>query len=92
MTDIHLDIVAMPTPDLVALIGELNDELGALYTPEQRHGLALDAHSLAAIRFHDRQGFRTCEPFAPYTAMPPAAIITSVFLEKRLLPPGAPAP
>ena len=145
-----------PTDDVRTLIGELNAELGALYTPEQRHGLALDAifqphvrfflawrngqaigcggiaffdgfselkrmyvrpeargqgvadaliarlaaeslaagydllrletgsHSLAAIRFYDRLGFRYCDPFAPYASMPPAAIITSVFMEKRL--------
>ena len=148
-----------PTDDVAALIGELNEELGALYTPEQRHGLALDAifqphirfflafrdgqaigcggvalldgfaelkrmyvrpwargqgvaealvarlaaeslgtgrnllrletgsHSLAAIRFYDRLGFRYCDAFAPYAAMPPAAIITSVFMEKRLQAP-----
>lgn len=153
-----LEILLAPhaTDDVAALVGELNDELGALYTPEQRHGLALDAifqphirfflawrdgeaigcggvafldgfaelkrmyvrpqargqgvadaliarlaaeslasgrdllrletgaHSLAAIRFYDRLGFRYCDPFAPYAAMPPAAIITSVFMEKRL--------
>jgi ribosomal protein S18 acetylase RimI-like enzyme len=151
------------TADVAALIGELNDELGALYTPDQRHGLALDAifqpdirfflarregravgcggvafldgfaelkrmyvrpeargqgiadaiiarlaaesltsgrdllrletgsHSLAAIGFYSRQGFRTCDAFAPYAAMPRAAIITSVFMEKRLSTPlGAP--
>ena len=164
MSDSTVQIVNAPTPDVAALIGELNDELGALYTPEQRHGLALDAifqphvrfflawregraigcggvalfegfaelkrmyvrpemrgqgvadalvarlaaetlasgrsllrletgtHSLAAIRFYDRLGFRYCDPFAPYAAMPPAAIIASVFMEKRLLPPGAAAP
>jgi putative acetyltransferase len=164
MAEIALELVASPTGDLAALIGELNDELGALYTPKQRHGLALDAlfqphvrfflarrdgraigcggiaffedfselkrmyvrpeargqgvadaliarlaaeslasgrdllrletgsHSLAAIRFYDRLGFRYCDAFAPYAAMPPVAIITSVFMEKRLLPPGAVPP
>ena len=154
MIDVRL--VTAPTAEVAALIGELNDELGALYTPEQRHGLALDAifqphirffvawrdgqavgcggvaffdgfaelkrmyvrpqlrgqgvadaiierlagealtsgrdllrletgsHSLAAIRFYDRLGFRYCDAFAPYAAMPPAAIITSVFMEKTV--------
>jgi putative acetyltransferase len=164
MADLAVAIVSAPTAEVAALIGELNDELGALYTPEQRHGLALQAlfqphirfflawldgralgcggvafldgfaelkrmyvrpeargrgvadaiiarlaqealasgrellrletgsHSLAAIRFYDRIGFRYCDPFAPYAAMPPASIITSVFMEKRLLPsPAAPA-
>jgi putative acetyltransferase len=156
MGDLEILLAAEPTEDVRVLIGELNDELGALYTPEQRHGLALDAifqphirffvarrngqaigcggiafcdsfselkrmyvrpeargqgvadaliarlaaeslaagqsllrletgsHSLAAIRFYDRLGFRYCDPFAPYAAMPPASIITSVFMEKRL--------
>lgn len=152
-------LVSRADDEVAALIGELNAELGALYTPEQRHGLSLDAifqphirffvvrrdgralgcggvafldgfgelkrmyvrpeargqgvataliarlaaetlasgrdllrletgsHSLAAIRFYDREGFRHCDAFAPYAAMPPAAIITSVFMEKRLSPP-----
>jgi putative acetyltransferase len=40
--------------------------------------------SLAAIRFYDRLGFRICDAFAPYTGMPPASIITSVFMEKHV--------
>jgi putative acetyltransferase len=156
MGDLEILLAAEPTDDVRALIGELNTELGALYTPEQRHGLALDAifqphirffvarrngqavgcggiafcdgfselkrmyvrphargqgvadaliarlaaeslaagqsllrlvtgsHSLAAIRFYDRLGFRYCDPFAPYAAMPPASIITSIFMEKQL--------
>jgi putative acetyltransferase len=163
MADLTIALAAAPTPEVAALIGELNDDLGALYTPEQRHGLALDAifqphirfflawrdrravgcggvafldgfaelkrmyvrpemrgqgvadaiiarlaaealasgrdmlrletgsHSLAAIGFYSRLGFRYCDAFAPYAAMPPASTITSVFMEKRLLPsPEAP--
>ena len=162
VADLEVVLVPRADDDVAALIGELNDELGALYTPEQRHGLALDAifqphirffvvrredravgcggvafldgfaelkrmyvrpelrgqgvadalivrlaaealasgrdllrletgsHSLAAIRFYDRLGFRYCDAFAPYAAMPPASIITSVFMEKRLLPPDGP--
>jgi putative acetyltransferase len=40
--------------------------------------------SLAAIRFYGRLGFRTCDAFAPYATMPPASIITSVFMEKHV--------
>lgn len=153
---LEIRLVPQATEEIRILIGELNDELEALYTPEQRHGLALDAifqphirffvarrngqpagcggvafldgfaevkrlyvrealrgqgiadaimahlavetvasgrtllrletgsHSLAAIRFYDRLGFRYCDAFAPYAAMPPASIITSVFMEKTV--------
>ena len=46
--------------------------------------LEAGSHSLAAIRFYDRLGFRYCDAFAPYAAMPPAATITSVFMEKAI--------
>jgi putative acetyltransferase len=150
-----------PTAEVAALIGELNAEMGALYTAEQQHGLALEAifqphirfflawrggepvgcggvgffdgfaelkrmyvrprargqgvadalvarleaesaaagHdllrletgscSLAAIRFYRRAGFHLCAAFPPYGSMPPSAIATSVFMEKRLSLPGA---
>ena len=51
MADLTIALAAAPTADVAALIGELNDELGALYTPEQRHGLALDAIFQPHIRF-----------------------------------------
>ncbi len=38
----------------------------------------------AAQRLYQRAGFRRCEPFGTYAAMPPAATATSVFYEKRL--------
>jgi len=153
-----LDIALMHAPDddLRLLVGELNDELGALYSVEQRHGLALDAlfephirffvaradgqaagcggvalfdgfaeikrmyvrpnlrgrgiadaimtrliaetaqtglkllkletgvYSGAAIQFYRRSGFVICGAFEPYTAMPPQAIVTSVFMEMRV--------
>ena len=37
-----------------------------------------------AMRFYERAGYNRCEAFGPYAAMPPAAIETSVFYEKRL--------
>jgi putative acetyltransferase len=39
---------------------------------------------VAAIRFYRRCGFQPCGTFEPYASMPPQAIATSVFLEKRL--------
>lgn len=38
----------------------------------------------AAIRFYERAGFRVCDVFGEYAKMPPHAIATSVFFEKRL--------
>jgi putative acetyltransferase len=43
--------VAKPDDEIRQLVNELNDELGALYPPEQRHGLALDAIFVPHIRF-----------------------------------------
>jgi len=43
--------VSAPTDDVRQLIGELDAELGGLYAPEQRHGLALDAIFQPHIRF-----------------------------------------
>lgn len=37
-----------------------------------------------ALRFYERAGYRRCDAFGPYAALPPAAIETSVFYEKRL--------
>ena len=48
---IEIEPVSRPTEDVRLLIGELNDELGALYPPEQRHGLALDAIFQPHIHF-----------------------------------------
>jgi putative acetyltransferase len=48
--------------------------------------LKLETGSLQqrAIRFYERAGFRTCTAFKPYASMPPSAIATSVFMEKRI--------
>jgi putative acetyltransferase len=43
--------VSRPTDEVRLLVEELNDELGALYVPEQRHGLALEAIFAPHIRF-----------------------------------------
>ena len=37
-----------------------------------------------AMRFYEREGYAKCAVFGPYAAMPPNAIATSVFYEKRL--------
>jgi putative acetyltransferase len=42
---------ARPTDDIRALIAELDAELGAHYTPEQRHGLSLDGIFQSHIAF-----------------------------------------
>lgn len=157
---LEIALMTAPNEDLRLLVGELNDELGALYSAEQRHGLALDAlfqpdirffvaradgqpagcggialfdgfaeikrmyvrahlrgqgiadammarlvaetaqagrtllkletgvYSGAAIRFYRRCGFAACGAFEPYAAMPPEAIVTSVFMEKAILAPA----
>ena len=38
----------------------------------------------AALRFYARAGFRPCAAFGDYATMPPEAIATSIFMEKRL--------
>jgi putative acetyltransferase len=142
--------------EIRALIGELDAELGANYTPEQRHGISLNAlcepHmrfftawtdagaqgcggvalfedfaelkrmyvrpvargcgmadvllaklaqeaaaaglnllrletgtlQTCALRFYQRHGFAPCPAYEPYASMPPAAIATSIFMEKRI--------
>jgi len=48
---LQVTLVPTPTDEVITLIGELNEELFALYTPEQRHGLSLDAIFQPHIRF-----------------------------------------
>ena len=43
--------VSAPNDEVRQLIGELEAELGGLYAPEQRHGLALDAIFVPHMRF-----------------------------------------
>lgn len=38
----------------------------------------------AAMRFYRRCGFAPCTAFEPYASMAPIAIVTSVFLERRI--------
>ena len=153
---VRLELAVAANAEIRALIGELDSELSANYSPEQRHGLALDAifqphirffvartddgamgcggvalfsgfaevkrmyvrrdargrgiadailerltaeaaaaglallrpetgtRQERAIRFYRRNGFALCKAFEPYASMPPAAIATSVFMEKRI--------
>ena len=48
---VELRLAPGPTDDVCGLIGELNAELSALYTDEQRHGLAVAAIFQPHIRF-----------------------------------------
>lgn len=48
---IGVERVAAVTPDLRALIAELDETLAALYVPEQRHGLSLDSLFAPHLRF-----------------------------------------
>jgi putative acetyltransferase len=42
----------------------------------------------AALRFYARAGFAPCAAFGDYARMRPEEIVTSIFMEKRLSPPG----
>ncbi len=42
-------------------------------------------HQPAAVRLYEQAGFRPCPAFGDYLALPPDAIATSLFYEKRLL-------
>ena len=48
---VTIELVPEATDDVHALIGELDRILSAEHTPEQRHGLALDAIFKPDIRF-----------------------------------------
>ena len=48
---ITVELVSYATDDVRTLIGELDRILSAEYTPEQRHGLSLDAIFTPHIRF-----------------------------------------
>jgi putative acetyltransferase len=49
---LELILASGPTDEVRQLIGELNNELGALYSAEQQHGLALDGIFRPHIRFY----------------------------------------
>jgi putative acetyltransferase len=37
-----------------------------------------------ALRFYQRHGFAVCAAYESYASMPPAAIATSIFMERRI--------
>jgi len=152
-----IEHIPAPTDDVRTLIGELDAELHAAYSAEQRHGLdierifqpnvtffvaRLDGEAVGcggiafddgfaelkrmyvrptargsgaaqailgrleeearsrgvkrvkletgdaqrtAIRFYERAGFTRCGAFGAYAAMPPDAIVRSVFFEKTIV-------
>jgi len=64
--------------------------ISRLEAEANRHGIARvvletgDAQ-LAAMRFYVRAGYTRCGAFGEYATMPAAAIVRSVFYEKRLI-------
>ena len=48
---IEIEAVSVPTEEVRVLVEDLEAELAALYSAEQRHGLALDAIFQPHIRF-----------------------------------------
>jgi putative acetyltransferase len=48
--------------------------------------LETGTRQIAAMRLYARMGFRECSAFGDYARMAPNAIVTSVFLEKRVGP------
>jgi putative acetyltransferase len=51
--------------------------------------LETGVRQFAALRLYERAGFQRCAVFGAYVEMPPQAVATSVFLEKRLAAPAA---
>ena len=51
--------------------------------------LETGSHQAAALRLYARAGFQLCPAFGIYATMAPQAIVTSVFMEKRLKEPAA---
>jgi putative acetyltransferase len=49
--EVDIELITTATDDLRLLIGELDQTLAAAYSPEQRHGLALEALFQPHIRF-----------------------------------------
>lgn len=47
--------------------------------------LETGTRQFAAMRLYQRAGFEVCPAFGAYAEMPPHAVATSVFLEKRLV-------
>jgi ribosomal protein S18 acetylase RimI-like enzyme len=69
--------------------GGLADAIMArLIEQARQHGLTTlrletGTQQAAAIRFYKRWGFEQCQPFEPYSSMPPQAIATSLFMQLK---------
>ena len=48
---IAIEQLSGPTPEAAALIAELDGVLGAVYEPEQRHGLSIEQVFQPNVRF-----------------------------------------
>ena len=79
-----IEDAGIPATDIDAIMARLVTETARAGL--SRLKLETGLYSAAAIEFYRRQGFRPCGPFAPYTAMPPEAILTSVFMEMPVGP------
>ena len=49
--DIAIELLSGPTQDARELVGELDEVLGALYEPDQRHGLTIEQVFKPNVRF-----------------------------------------
>lgn len=66
-----------------AIIARLESEAAACGV--RRMVLETGDAQLAAMRFYQRVGYAPCDAFGEYAAMPPGAIVRSIFLEKFLI-------
>src|SRR6185312_1500357 len=67
-----------------AIVAQLTAEAAAAGLSLLR--LETGTQQAAAMHFYQRCGFAPCAAFEPYSSMPPNAIATSVFMEKRISP------
>jgi putative acetyltransferase len=65
-----------------ALLRRLEAEARAVGSPLLR--IETGVYQQEAVRFYEGAGFRPCEPFGPYAAMPPRAIELSLFYGKPI--------
>jgi putative acetyltransferase len=65
-----------------AVLARIEDEVRAAGLAMLR--LETGDRQVAAMRMYERAGFARCAAFGDYAAMPAAAVVTSVFYEKRV--------
>ena len=49
--EIRVELLSVPTQDARELVAELDEVLGALYEPDQRHGLTIEQVFQPNVRF-----------------------------------------